>query len=260
VCTAGQLQYAISQHEEAACGGPHFPSSRLLTPEWGEELTGWVDSSVAKAEWTLCFSSFTDDATTPAVFHSQCDPYNATLSVARNAGGGNGGDTNPGNYTFGGFVAGSWDREACCADPRNDCPSDHSYCADQTASQDFLFGLWMPGREGGAGPQRYLPTGVDTTYQRVTSDRWPGWGRGDLTMGTRGPVGGTDGSCDQGHTYAGLVNEVCGGGYNWGATQLEVWRPACTTCGGHGACDAITRVCRCDAGYALANPATCVPA
>ena len=77
-------------------------------------------------------------------------------------------------------------------------------------------------------------------------------------MGSVGPPGGPGGECLQGGTYATSANEICGGGFNWGATQLEVWRPACTTCGGHGACDASTRVCACDAGYALANPATCV--
>ena len=79
-------------------------------------------------------------------------------------------------------------------------------------------------------------------------------------MGNSGPLGGSDAECYQGQTYAGSTNEICGGLNNWGATQLEVWRPACTTCGGHGTCDASTRVCTCEAGYALANPATCVPA
>ena len=49
---------------------------------------------------------------------------NATASVARNAGNdGTGQYDNAGNYTFGGFGAGSWSKEACCTDPRNDCES-----------------------------------------------------------------------------------------------------------------------------------------
>ena len=44
-----------------------------------------------------------------------------------------------------------------------------------------------------------------------------------------------------------------------GATQLEVWRPACTSCGEHDACNSITRVCVCAEGCVLSNPATCVP-
>ena len=202
VCTAEQLRYAVAQHEEAACGGLHFPGSRLLTPEWGEMLTGWTNSSVATDEWTLCFSSFADDATTPAVFHAQCDPYNATLSVAHNAGGEYNGKTNAGNYTFGGFGAGSWSVEACCADPRNDCTSASGYCVDQSSSQDFLFGLWMPGRADSAGPHRFLPTDADTAYQRAGPDRWPQWGNygDDLNMGDNGPLGGSAGRCDPGVT------------------------------------------------------------
>ena len=205
----------------------------------------------------------------PAAFHSQCDAYSATVSVAHNAGGTYsvyGYGTNAGNYTFGGLAAGSWSKEACCADPRNDCRNDYgqdSWCADQTASDDFLFGLWMPGRAGGEGPHRYLPTGTDTHYQDVRPEYWPVWGgNGALSMGgqeANGPLGGDNAKCQQGNTYAGFCNEICGGQYNWGATQLEVWRPACTSCGGHGVCDRITRVCACAAGYVLSNAATCVP-
>ena len=70
-CTANQLERAVASHEEAASGGPHFTGSRLMTPEWGEDLTGWVGSTVATDEWMLCYSSFTDDATTAAAFHAQ---------------------------------------------------------------------------------------------------------------------------------------------------------------------------------------------
>ena len=52
----------------------------------------------------LCYSSFTDDSTTAAAFHAQCDPYTATVSVPHNAGGENDGKTIVGNYTFGGFA------------------------------------------------------------------------------------------------------------------------------------------------------------
>ena len=112
------------------------------------------------------------------------------------------------------------------------------------------------------GPQRFLPTGTGTKYQLSGPGWWPAWGSysnvGDLRMGSNGPPGGSEGSCQQGHTYAGSRNEICGGFQNWGATQLEIWRPACTSCGGHGVCDPITRVCACAAGYKLSNAATCV--
>eukprot|EP01043_Picozoa_sp_COSAG02_P058674 COSAG02_NODE_7343_length_3054_cov_1034.035533_4_plen_69_part_00 len=45
-------------------------------------------------QWSLCFSSFTDDATSPSTFHRLCDQYSTTLTVARNSL----------NYTFGGYV------------------------------------------------------------------------------------------------------------------------------------------------------------
>ena len=108
----------------------------------------------------------------------------ANAGIAGNRG------SNAGNYTFGGFGAGSWSKEACCADPRNDC-SDIRWCIDQSASDDFLFGLWMPGRAGGEGPERYLPTGAGTDYQYAGPGYWPVWGGSsngfniDLKLGSR---------------------------------------------------------------------------
>ena len=57
---------------------------------------------------------------------------------------------------------------------------------------------------------------------------WPTWGDGgnDLQMGLSGPPG-HNGDCNQGHTYAGRPNQICGGD-NWGETDLEVWRLATT--------------------------------
>ena len=74
--------------------GQHFPGSRLITAEWGDNLNGWMQAKVKGKQWSLCFSSFTDDATTPSTFHKQCDQHNTTLTVARNSL----------NYTFGGYV------------------------------------------------------------------------------------------------------------------------------------------------------------
>ena len=54
-------------------------------------------------------------------------------------------------------------------------------------------------------------------------------------MGSTGPPG-ANGYCDQGATYVGSRNQVCGGGWDaagkceglgcWGETELEVWRLA----------------------------------
>ena len=112
-------------------------------------------------------------------------------------------------------AAGSWSVDACCAVPGNDCdkPS-RDRCNDHTSSSDWLFGLW-PGP-----PQRFEPTGTDTAYQVVRAGEWPAWGGGDLHF--PGAVGGT---CQQGGTYRGTHNEICGGEANWGATDVEVWYP-----------------------------------
>ena len=114
-------------------------------------------------------------------------------------------------------AAGSWSPDACCAVPGNDCNG--SYCYDRASSSDWLFGL------GPGPPQRFEPTGTD--YQIVLADRWPVWGNnnGDLSIGGKGAPGGSFGYCDQGGTYHGTPNEICGGNGNWGATDVEVWYP-----------------------------------
>eukprot|EP01045_Picozoa_sp_COSAG04_P003447 COSAG04_NODE_140_length_23600_cov_1779.264414_15_plen_123_part_00 len=118
-------------------------------------------------------------------------------------------------------AAGSWSVDAYCAVHGNDCyrPSMDS-CYDRASSSDWLFGLW-PGP-----PQRFEPTGTDTTYQYVNADWRPSWGfNDDLTIGYSGAPGGSGGSCFQGHAYRGTEGEICGGTYNWGATDVEVWYP-----------------------------------
>ena len=74
--------------------------------------------------------------------------------------------------------------DACCAVPANECrrPNDDS-CVDRTSSSDWLFGLW-PGP-----PQRFEPTGTDTTYQRIYTDAWPLWGIGGAIGGDWGNYG-----------------------------------------------------------------------
>ncbi len=44
-------------------------------------VEGKPDSQV----WSLCYSSLTDDASTPPVFHRQCDMHSTTVVFARNA-------------------------------------------------------------------------------------------------------------------------------------------------------------------------------
>ena len=122
-------------------------------------------------------------------------------------------------------AAGSWSVDACCAVHGNDCDRDDdpSYCWDSASSSDWLFGLW-PGP-----PQRFEPTGTDTGYQYVEADRWPAWGwpGNDLVISAydNGAPGDGKSLCNQGNTYRGAEDEICGGNRNWGATDVEVWYP-----------------------------------
>eukprot|EP01043_Picozoa_sp_COSAG02_P034697 COSAG02_NODE_2441_length_8858_cov_31.570271_12_plen_408_part_00 len=86
-CVAGYIGAECAQTNS-------FLGSRLIAPEWSGSLDTWMPTSLKGKQWTQCFSSFIDDATTPSTFHKQCDEYDTTLTVARNSH----------NYTFGGYV------------------------------------------------------------------------------------------------------------------------------------------------------------
>eukprot|EP01045_Picozoa_sp_COSAG04_P022689 COSAG04_NODE_2600_length_3870_cov_2.863431_2_plen_808_part_00 len=204
--------------------------------------------------WERCFSSFEDDSSTPATFHQRCDPYDVTVSVARNSLG----------YTFGGFAEHSWGRSTCCAAHPDTCSGDS--CIDTTAANNFIFRLAGPG--AARNPERFGTTGRSNSYQLSAPTTFPQWGDGggghecdspvshecgatDLCMGWRGnsdnnplgrPLSDGTGHCLQGTTYEGDAGSVCGGDANWGETELEVWRLAdvdpCAgnPCGAHGTC------------------------
>jgi hypothetical protein len=102
------------------------------------------------------------------------------------------------------------------------------YCYAGT-SASFIFSL------APEEPERFRPTGANTGYQSASRYLWPSWGFHDLYLGSTGAPG-ANGYCDQGATFAGSPNQVCGGGLDrpgkckglgcWGETQLEVWRLA----------------------------------
>ena len=89
-CALGYIGVDCAEDDRS----PYFPGSRLITKAGGDNLNGWMKAKVKGKQWSLCFSSFTDDATTPSTFHKQCDQHDTTLAVARNSL----------NYTFGGYV------------------------------------------------------------------------------------------------------------------------------------------------------------
>ena len=89
-------------------GSALFPETKIVSPEWGTALDGWMSGIPDRQIWTLCYSSDTMERTT-AEFHKRCDPYNTTLTVAKNSlGPGSSGTLGrPDNLkgvTFGGFV------------------------------------------------------------------------------------------------------------------------------------------------------------
>ena len=69
-----------------------FPESRIITPAQGAQLNSWANQTAGR-RWELCYTSFTM-VKTVAEFHSRCDKYTPTVSVAHNSL----------NHTFGGFV------------------------------------------------------------------------------------------------------------------------------------------------------------
>ena len=92
----------------------------------------------------------------------------------------------------------------------NESITPSSYCWDYmyTASSDYLYRL-SPGE-----PERHEPIpGGNTIYQTANpTTYWPRFGYGDdLTTGYNGPPG-TNGYCNQGHTYRGSPNAACGRG------------------------------------------------
>ena len=75
--------------------------------------------------------------------------------------------------------------------------------------------------------QSHVQDGEAHVYQCVGPTWWPVWGyNNDLYMGGAGPPGTGYAQCNQGTTYSGSPNQVCGGQYDWGETALEVWRLA----------------------------------
>ena len=91
---SGECRCAPGYTGADCAAGLVFPGSRLITAEWGVNLDGWMPAKVKGKQWKVCFSSFTDNATTPSTFHNLCDQYDTTLTVARNSL----------KYIFGGYV------------------------------------------------------------------------------------------------------------------------------------------------------------
>merc|ERR1712216_504706 len=135
-------------------------------------------------------------------------------------------------YTFGGYAARTWSRDACCADAANYCAT--SYCVYTSSSSGrFIFSIdpatakFDPIDSSGSDYNQAGYAG-ETDYQQASSERWPEFGAHDLSFGWNDlPLSSNEAaSCLQGTVYTGSPNQVCGGQYNWGETRLQVWRRA----------------------------------
>eukprot|EP01043_Picozoa_sp_COSAG02_P014153 COSAG02_NODE_578_length_20075_cov_93.607930_10_plen_879_part_00 len=188
---------------------------------------------IAAHNWVKCFDSDVDDVSTPAVFHANCDAFDETVLIARNSLG----------YTFGGYAAQSWSKDTCCEDSANYCGSSYCVYPGAAAGAAFIFNLdpaaakFGPIDPGGTiglmGPSGWDPIDAsqpvytgETDYQQASSERWPEFGAHDLSFGFNDlPLSSNEAAmCQQGAVYTGSPNQICGGQYNWGETQLVVWR------------------------------------
>ena len=83
------------------CNMAPFAGNSLVSVD----QAAWLVSQLPAGEgWVRCFDSATDDASTPAVLHAQCDAFAETVTVARNSLG----------YTFGRHAEGAG-ATACAA-------------------------------------------------------------------------------------------------------------------------------------------------
>ena len=86
---AASKKHALAEDEHPGAGvlsTPHpsyFPGSQILSAEQGSTLNGLAGFG-ATQNWTMCYSSFTNDSSIPDVYHEQCDQHTKTLHVVIN--------------------------------------------------------------------------------------------------------------------------------------------------------------------------------
>jgi hypothetical protein len=143
-------------------------------------------AGVGTATWTLCYSSIRDDGQEATDFHTACDGYTRTLTLAA---------IGSGDVRFGGYVrhtsplparaasfavpptrasahrccaqaSASWNYEECCrVGAPNSCPG-NGMCIDATAKSNFIFSI---------SPEMaaYGPEEDASTLQMMKPALWP---------------------------------------------------------------------------------------
>ena len=163
------------------------------------QLAAWlVERGLENAAgWALCFSSLRGDPkNSPSGWHQRCDGHDRTVVVG----------TNSLQYIFGAYAGHEWG------------PSTGS--VNENSGQ-FLFRLAAPR----LGAETYDAIS-NSNLQILAQDFWPrmglNGGTGELGFGVRDRLGGSLAYCNQGSTYQGNRDDVCGGS-EWGESEIETW-------------------------------------
>jgi len=180
----------------SACDVDTFPGTTLLSAANKTQLNTWVGS--AGQVWTLCYSKSTHGASA-TTFHSRCDSYSNTISVAQL-------DT---SVLIGGYAGTSW--------------SGSGY---QSNSATFLFSLTR-GYKIAAGSGGVWSGNSYSQYNKNSYGPTFGGGHDWQVNSTI-----SGGYCNLGYSYACQVgsrgtatcqNDFCGNYSSWTITEMEVW-------------------------------------
>ena len=180
----------------STCATDTFPDSVLLTLTQKTQLNTWAGRT--GQIWTLCYRK-SDDGDSSSTFHSQCDSYSTTFSIA---------DLNSG-VLIGGYSTASWG-------------SSSGYTG--TSGDNFLFSLTR-----GYKIQHCSGQHSCSHSQYNHPNHGPTFGGGHDWY-VNGSMSG--GYCNLGHNYGCQVgsygqtscrNDFCGNYQSWSINDLEVW-------------------------------------
>lgn len=164
--------------------------SQILNAQMQSQMSTWLsEEGISATRWELCYSSLRGDSTGAAsAFHSMCDSHPRTISIARQGG-----------FIVGGYIQRTWNEK------QNDIGD---------SAPNWLFRM---------APDMTKYPHLTSYWSYCDNGYWPTWGGGHcLTMGTGGALG-HNAYCNANSGCPGVPEDFCGGDYNWGGTQLEVF-------------------------------------